>query len=346
MLSSIIRADSSSGSNELTNCPFSVTVSSYSSWRYAINAKMNENTIIAIIIIAVLGSIAGGAFYVYYLHANIKKELTIVRVESQREREQQLKAVAATMEQARRASQARSRAQIRAQSRAPSRGRSRARSGLREASLGRSQDQARGKKGKKWTNAQDHEQHQKQEDARSRRSPRRPKPSRAGSLRTAQGDWGASDAMPTSGGQSGQSENRQGQDPWPVSAPVDNGGDGQWGDQTQNDTWGQSNGGSDTWSKKGGNEAQGASGNGQDGNTGSKGDEWGDNNNEQGSGGGGGWSPHNNHNENNAPRDDWNNGNNNNGNSGGQQQKAQEWRSHEETADIQKSAQRDDEIHW
>ncbi|CBF69646.1 hypothetical protein AN6350.2 [Aspergillus nidulans FGSC A4] len=299
---------------------------------------MNENTIIAIIIIAVLGSIAGGTFYIYYLHANVKKELTIARIESQREREQQLKAVAATMEQARRASQARSCAQARTQSRPPSRGRSRPRSRPREASLGRTQDQATGKKGKKWKKTQDHEQHQKQEEARSRRSSRKPNPSRAGSLRTTQGEWGASGAMPTSGGQFGQSENQQGQDPWPASA--DSRGDGQWGDQTQNDTWGQA-----------GNKTQGAPGNGQDGNTVLNGDTWGDsNNNEQGSGGGR-WSPHRNQNKNNGSRDNWNSGSNNNNNnnddsSGGQQQNVRKWKSHDDTANVQDSAQKDDEIHW
>ncbi|KAL4760025.1 uncharacterized protein BDW70DRAFT_161080 [Aspergillus foveolatus] len=312
---------------------------------------MNENTIIAIIIIAVLGSIAGGTSYVYYLHANVKKELTIARIESQREREQQLKAVAATMERARRASQARSRAQARTQNRPPSRGRSRARSGPREASLGRTQDQAMGKKGKKWKKTQDHEQHQKQEEAQSRRSSRKPNPSRAGSLRTTQEEWAASAAMPTSGGQYGQSENQQDQDPWPASAPAAPAGnkkDGQWGDQTQNDTWGQSNGGGDTWSKKGGNETQGAPVDGQKGNIGSNGDTWGDSKiNEQGSGGRGRWSPHSNQNKNNASQDKWNSGsNNNNDSSGGQQQDSQKWKSHEDSANVQNSAQRDDEIHW
>ncbi|KAL4992355.1 hypothetical protein BDW68DRAFT_150337 [Aspergillus falconensis] len=329
---------------------------------------MNENTIIAIIVIAVLGSIAGGGFYVYYLHANIKKELTIARVESQRERAQQLKAVAATMERATRASQARSRAQSRAQSRAPSRGRSRARSRRQEASLGLNQDQARDKKGKKWKKAQKREQHHRQEDARSRSS-KRPMPSRAGSVRPAQGKWGQANAMATTGG---QSQDQQGQDSWPAPAPADNGGDDQWGDQTrnhqnnqrnswdqgngernqwenqnqgernnQNDTWGQGNDGGDGWSNRGEYETQDTPGDGQNGKTGSKGDAWGDNNNNE-PGSGGGWSPDNNQND--ASGDNWNSGNNDS--SGGQQQENQEWKSPEETAGVQQPAQRNDAIDY
>ena len=145
---------------------------------------MNDNAIVAIVIIVVLAATAIGGTYVYNLRAKMRQEMTIVRVESQKRRMHQLHAASAAVVRARQAS------------RGQSRGRSRARSRRRDVSPGYDRravvdrDQNRnqkttGNKGKK-------EQEQKQDgDTRSMRSSGRKAPpgSRSGSKMPAQRKW-------------------------------------------------------------------------------------------------------------------------------------------------------------
>ncbi|OJJ01672.1 hypothetical protein ASPVEDRAFT_28328 [Aspergillus versicolor CBS 583.65] len=145
---------------------------------------MNDNTIVATVIIVVLAAMAIGGIYVYNLRAKMRQEMTIVRVESQKRRMHQLHAASAAVVRARQAS------------RGQSRGRSRARSRRRDVSPGYDRravvdrDQNRnqhntGNRGKK----EQEQQRQKQDgDTRSMRSSGRKAPpgSRSGSKMPAQ----------------------------------------------------------------------------------------------------------------------------------------------------------------
>lgn len=151
---------------------------------------MNDNTIVAIVIIVALAAMAIGGTYVYNLRAKMRQEMTIVRVESQKRRMHQLHADSAAVVRARQAS----------------RGRSRARSRRRDVSPGYDRravvdrDQNRNQKNTGNKGKKEQEQRQKQDgDTRSMRSSGRKAPpgSRSGSKMPAQRKWESNGATNT-----------------------------------------------------------------------------------------------------------------------------------------------------
>lgn len=154
---------------------------------------MNDNTIVAIVIIVVLAAMAIGGTYIYNLRAKMRQEMTIVRVESQKQRMHQLHAASAAVVRARQGS------------RGQSRGRSRARSRRRDVSPGydrravvdRDQNRNQNSTGNKGKKEQEQQKQKQDGDTRPMRSSGRRAPlgSRSGSKRPAQSKWESNGAM-------------------------------------------------------------------------------------------------------------------------------------------------------
>ncbi|KAL4939614.1 hypothetical protein BDV06DRAFT_198500 [Aspergillus oleicola] len=275
---------------------------------------MHENAIIAIITITTLSIIAACGTYLYYLRGNLKKEITIRRVEAQKERLQAVQVASTSLarervqqrERERERERDRERAQVRkaSASRARSRGRNRARSASRRG--GRRAGREREREGPLLLVDLDRELEQVRE-GRERKGSRAPAVSRAGSTAPVpvQGEWGATDGLATNTVQvqpqlqQEQDQGQQQQDDWPAPAANESVGNNDDNNNSINDDWPP---------VQEVNETQDALGDVRVGHNGSSRDEWGNNNDDNNGGNagtGGGWSADSN---NQAGNDNNNNG--------------------------------------
>ncbi|KAL4952562.1 hypothetical protein BDW69DRAFT_185322 [Aspergillus filifer] len=264
---------------------------------------MHENAIIAIITITALSVIAACGTYLYYLRGNLKKEITIRRVEAQKERLQAVQVASNHLvrergqQREREWGRERERAQVRKPSASRARSRGRGRNRARSISIS---GPVRGRRGSKVGGegplllVDVDRELEKVREERERKGSRAPVVSRAASTAPAPaqdtGEWGPTDGLTTNTVQAQsqpQQEQDQGQEQqlnWSFG--------GQGNDDNNND-----------WpAPQEANETQDA----QAANNGASQDEWGNNNNNNddnsgNAGNGGGWTA-----DDNKPADDSN----------------------------------------